>query len=137
MAVGHVYKNNVQGAKRKMKRIYILLTARPGIGSKAVRILTLSRYSHASVGLEEDLSHFFSFVTGEGFRKEYPLKSKKAKKRAARCELYRIDVPDDTYNTLELALEDFRRNSSDYSYNALGVVLMILKFPYPRKRCYF
>ncbi len=54
------------GNKRK---IYILLTRLSDNASKAIGILTNSYYTHASIGLEEDLNTFYSFVT-KGFKIE-------------------------------------------------------------------
>lgn len=48
------------------KKIYILLTRFPDNDSKTIEFLTNSFYTHASIGLEDDLNTFYSFVT-KGF----------------------------------------------------------------------
>ena len=46
-------------AKRKL---YILLTRFPGKTAIAIHALTRCYYTHASIGLEEDLNTFYSIV---------------------------------------------------------------------------
>ena len=48
------------------RKISILLTRFPDNGSRAVSMLTRFYYTHASIGLDEDMNTFYSFVT-KGF----------------------------------------------------------------------
>lgn len=44
------------------KKVFVLLTQFPDLGSKALRFFPGAYYSHASIGLEEDRNIFCSFV---------------------------------------------------------------------------
>ena len=48
------------------RKIYLLLIRFPDTGSKLIHALTGFGYTHASVGLDEDLNTFYSFVV-KGF----------------------------------------------------------------------
>lgn len=52
--------------EEKSRKIYILLTRFHGFASKAIRCFTGYRYSHTSIGLDEDMNTFYSFVN-KGF----------------------------------------------------------------------
>jgi hypothetical protein len=44
------------------RKIYILLTRLPNFGSKFLTLVTGFYYTHASIGLDEDMNTFYSFV---------------------------------------------------------------------------
>ena len=46
----------------KKKNIYILLTNFHDGGSKLLHFITGNKYTHASIGFEEDINTFYSFV---------------------------------------------------------------------------
>ena len=53
----------------KKRKIFILLTKFYDTGSKLLRFATGTYYTHASIGLEEDMNTFYSFVL-KGFIEE-------------------------------------------------------------------
>ena len=54
-----------------MSRLLIMLTGFHDAGARLIGLMTRSRYTHASIGLEEDPGTFYSFCT-KGFREEHP-----------------------------------------------------------------
>lgn len=76
---------------RKKRKIYILLTRLCDNGSKAIGFLTSSYYTHASLGLEEDLNTFYSFVT-KGFMIEKISKYIRPDRDPYPCVLYEMEV---------------------------------------------
>jgi len=120
----------------RTKSIFVLLTAHSDLGSRLMRLFTLEKYNHASIGIEDEPGHFFSFVT-KGFYLERPLKSKKVKKRARKCELYCLDVTEETYEAVKNRLGEFELCAKQYSYSSLGLMLCIFRIPYQRENRYF
>ena len=127
----------------KTKSVFILLTEQYDPMSRFVRFITWGKYTHASIGLDDHFNHFFSFVTKNGFYLERPIKSKKAKKMARKCALYRLDVTEEIYEKIKNMIEGFQIRIEQYHYNYFGVLLCLLKIPcilripHYRKNCYF
>ena len=121
----------------KTKSIFILLTAQPDLMSRFIRFITWGKYTHASIGLEDNFNSFFSFVTKGGFYLERPTKSKKAKKMARKCALYRLDVTEQIYEKIKQRIEDFQLHGKQYRYSYIGVLLCLLRIPHYRKNSYF
>ena len=104
--------------KQKNRSIYILLTRFPDHGSKVISLLTRCFYTHASIGLEEDLNTFYSFVT-KGFLVEKITKYIRPDREPYPCQLYEMKVSEKTYNA------------------ELGVAFGLLHIPFVRKYRYF
>jgi len=119
------------------KTVFVLLTAHSSLSSRLFRLFTLEKYNHASIGIADDASHFFSFVTKSGFYLERPLKSKKPKKRARKCALYQLDVTEETYEAVRNRLVEFDLHAKQYRYSYLGLMLCMLRIPYYRENNYF
>ncbi len=121
------------GNKRK---IYILLTRLYDNGSKAIGILTNSYYTHASIGLEEDLNTFYSFVT-KGFKIEKITKYVCPDREPYPCLLYEMEVSQKIYGAIKQTIQDFISKKDIYRYAKLGVVLGLFHIPIVQKRHYF
>ena len=119
------------------KKIYILLTQFPGWNSRAIRLWTQFPYTHASVGLEEDLNTFYSFVY-KGFIVESITRYNKPGRKPFPCALYALEVSSETYFTARQFIQSFQNNQDQLHYSSLGVVLgMFLRIPLRRKNHYF
>jgi len=121
----------------KTKSVFILLTAQLDTMSKLFRLFTRAKYTHASIGIDDHFNHFFSFVTKDGFYLERPTKSRKVKKMARQCALYRLDVTEEIYGTIKETIEKFQLHVKQYRYSYLGVLLCLLRIPHRKKNCYF
>ena len=119
------------------KTIYILLTQFPGSYSRVIRLWTRFPYTHASLGLEEDLNTFYSFVW-KGFIVESVRRYNKPGRKPFPCALYALDVPEDTYLAVKELIEGFHNNRANLRYSRLGVVIgLVLRLPFRKKDHYF
>ena len=119
------------------KKIYILLTQFPGWNAHAIRLWTRFPYTHASVGLEEDLNTFYSFVY-KGFIVESIARYNKPGRKPMPCALYALEVSSETYQTARQILLSFQQNRENLHYSRLGVVIgLLLRLPFRRKNHYF
>ena len=71
------------------KYVYVLLTKFSDRASKAIRGLTRSSYTHASIGIDEKYEEFYSIVT-KGFRREQFHRFSKERRLETPCRLYKI-----------------------------------------------
>ena len=119
------------------RTIYILLTQFPGWNSRAIRLWTRFPYTHASVGLEEDLNTFYSFVY-KGFIVESIARYNKPGRKPLPCALYVLEVSNDTYMAARQIIHTFQNNQAQLHYSRLGVVAgLVLRIPFRRRNHYF
>ena len=79
----------------KSRKIYILLTRFHDFGSKMVRCLTGYKYSHTSIGLDEDMNTFYSFVC-KGFIVEKITRYVKPDRKPFACQIYELSVTENS-----------------------------------------
>ncbi len=116
------------------RKVYILLTRFSDTGARTVSALTLSKYNHASIGLEEDMNTFYSFVL-KGFIVE---KITRYEKRfSLPCQVYELNVSDKAYDRLKKIISIFEENKYQMEYSRLGVLMSLLRIGYKRKYKYF
>lgn len=120
----------------KRKTVFILLTRLQNQSAKPLEILTGCYYTHASIGLEEDLNTFYSFVC-KGFIVEKITRYLKAEREPFPCQLYALEVSAGVYKTLKGYLSSFERRRPLLRYSRLGVFLCLLQIPFHRKNHYF
>lgn len=120
----------------KTRRLYVLLTRFPGPDSTAMKCWTRFPYTHASVGLEEDLNTFYSFVV-KGFIVEDISRYNKPGREPFPCALYELEVPDAVYQKAKLIIRKFITNRANLHYNTLGMLLSLIKIPSRRQGYYF
>lgn len=115
------------------KKIYLLLTRFPDKGSRAIELLTGGYYAHASIGLEEDLNTFYSFVA-KGFIVEKITRYVKPDREPFPCQLYELSVSEPVYCRIKEALAYFVEFEGLLHYTKLGLILSLLHIPYKRDR---
>ena len=118
------------------RKIFILLTKFNTMDAKLLSFLTNSTYTHASIGLEENLNKFYSFV-GKGFLEEEITKYIKPHKQPFKCILYELEVSNNVYDVIKNTLNKFKKIKNDLKYTKLGVILCVLHIPYNKKNKYF
>ena len=119
------------------RKIYLLLTRFPDNGSKALGVLTGCRYPHASIGLDEDLNTFYSFVT-KGFIIESITRYIKPGREPFPCQLYEFAVSERVYCRVKEILQYFIEFKKMMRYTRLGLIMGLLHIPYKRDLfCYF
>lgn len=119
-----------------MKQIYILLTRFPDRGSKVLEFFTRYHYCHAAIGLEEDLNHFYSFKR-KGFMVEEITRYLRPDRKPFACQLYQLEVPDQTYEKIKAMITRFTIHREQLRYSNLGLVLSVMRIPFKRRYHYF
>lgn len=122
-----------KGSKRKL---YVLLTQFPGLDAKAMRYYTRFPYTHASIGLEENLNIFYSFVN-KGFIVENISRYNKPGRAPFPCALYELEVAQPIYDAVKRMIQNFIKNRSTLRYDTLGLFLSLIKIPNRRHGRYF
>ena len=117
------------------RKIYVLLTQFPGMDSKALRLWTRFPYSHVSLGLEEDMNTFYSFVV-KGFIVESIARYNRPGRKPFPCELYALDVSQDTYQAVRGNLLTFVNKQASLSYTRLGLILSLIHIPWKLRNRY-
>lgn len=105
------------------------------LGSLAMQHFTGFYYTHASIGLDEDMNTFYSFVY-KGFLIEkltYYVKLEKEKP----CMLYEIEVSSSIYKSIKDYLISFNEQKSNLEYTRLGLILALLHIPFKWTNHYF
>lgn len=118
------------------RKIYILLTRFPDTGSKIIHALTGFRYTHASIGLEEDANTFYSFVE-KGFIVEKIDRYVKPDRKPFECRVYELEVSARVYERIKDIVTTFVIHKPDLSYSRLGVVMGLCRVPVKRKHKFF
>ncbi|MDR1533190.1 MAG: hypothetical protein LBS62_13595 [Clostridiales bacterium] len=118
------------------KYIDILLTQYPDRTSKLLRFITGSYFTHASIGISDSAGIFYSLVT-KGFRLEEPYKHPTFKGKEVPCRLYRLQVSERVYESIKRTLEYHVRQSKNYKYSYIGVLLCVLRISLKRENRYF
>lgn len=118
------------------KKIYILLTRFPDAGSKVIEAFTGFPYTHASIGLGEDLNTFYSFVA-KGFIVEEITRYAKPGRPLCPCQLYELEVSARVYAAVKRVLQIFLMNKGHLHYTRLGVFFCLLRIPHRQKNHYF
>lgn len=118
------------------KKVLVLLTRFPDNGSKVIEAMTGFFYTHASIGLNEDMNTFYSFVC-KGFIVEKITRYIKPDRAPFPCQLYEMEVSEKVYEKVKKMLHSFAELKNSLHYSKLGVVLGLLHIPYKRKDYYF
>lgn len=117
------------------RKIFVLLTQFPGIDSVALRWWTRFPYSHASLGLDEDMNTFYSFVV-KGFIVEDISRYNRPGRMPFPCELYAFEVSEETYQAVRNMIHTFISKRSNLSYTRLGLILSLIHIPWKLKNRY-
>lgn len=127
---------SVPAPKSEKRKLFILLTRFPGLDSDALRWWTRFPYTHASIGLDEDLNTFYSFVV-KGFIVEDISRYNKPGRTPFPCALYELEVSPAVYQKAKQIIQKFVSNRANLHYNTLGMLLSLIRIPTRRKGHYF
>ena len=118
-------------------KITILLIRYPDPMATFMTRWTRFRYTHATIGLGEDLNTFYSFVH-KGFIIEKVTRYLKPGRDPFPCALYEIAVPPSIYRHIKKLLHSYAARKQQLRYSKLGLVLsLMLRIPYKRRDHYF
>ena len=129
-------KRQTHKEKQPKRNIFILLTRFNDGGARLLRTFTGCYFTHASIGLEEDMNTFYSFVY-KGFIVEQITRYIKPGKVPSPCELYKIPVCEKTYKRVKKLLASFANAKKKFSYTRSGVIMCLFGIPHNKKLSYF
>ena len=118
------------------RKILILLTRYPDVGSKLIETFSGTYYTHASIGLDEDTSTFYSF-NYKGFAVEKVERFAQLKGNVYPCQMYELPVPEKAYHAVKQMLHHFMEHKNWFRYTRFGVAMCLLRIPYRRERHFF
>lgn len=113
----------------EQRRIFVLLTQFPGREARVLRWYTGCPYTHVSIGLDEDMNTFYSFVM-KGFIVEDINRYNKPGRKPFLCELYSMEVSEETYQEVRAYIDTFVRRRSKLHYSKLGLALSLAGIPW-------
>ncbi len=120
----------------KYRKIYVLMTQYPGFDAKILRWCTGFPYTHTSVGLEEDMDTFYTFVS-KGYLVESITRYEKPDRPSFPCALYEIIVTEEVYGQVKKMVNDYKARKRILKYSTLGIILCFFGIPFRRKNHYF
>ena len=121
---------------KKSKKIYVLLTNFRDSGAFFLRALTGCEYTHASIGLEEDMNTFYSFVY-KGFIVEKVARYLKPGVQPYDCTLYEMKVTEKVYASIKKLISSFINLKEKMTYSRIGVAMCLFKIPYKKNESFF
>ena len=117
-----------------MRTVTILLTKYSDWISDLVYHIGGHGYTHASLSLDEDTTTYYSF-NYKGFCMETV---EKHRRRGVRNSLsYQLEVSEQAYEKIKVAIAEFQHSASRMRYTRLGVLLCIMRIPFRWKEHYF
>lgn len=127
-----------------MKSIYIVLTATGTLFSRCIGLYTKARYNHVSLCLDSKIHEFYSFgrkirwfpLYG-GFVIEHTDSGMFKAFGNTMCAIYRLDIEDYKFRSLEQDVAGFIKNRRMYGYNLLGLIGVMMNRPLKRRNKFF
>lgn len=104
-------------------KVYILLQEYKGWFGRIYSWLKGGTYNHASIGIDDTFSEFYSFRTKWGLCVEHPFDFAKRHKEDVPCAIYEIEISEDQYEKLTAGINGFLDEKDDYHYSYLSLVL--------------
>ena len=117
------------------RKIFVLLTQFPGRGAMALRYWSGCPYTHVSIGLDEDMNTFYSFVF-KGFIIEDIDRYNRPGRKPFPCALYSMEVSEETYREVREYIGTFVRKRAKLHYSRLGLALSLAGIPWKIKDGY-
>lgn len=118
------------------KKITILLVRYPGAMADWMVRHTQFDYTHASIGLEEDLNTFYSFMH-KGFIVEKATRYLKPNREPFPCALYEIEVSRKTYRRVKKLLLAYHARKKFLQYTHFSLFWCFLHIPWRLPNRYF
>lgn len=126
-----------------MKKIYIIQMHTKTIPSRIISLFTMYKYSHIAISLNRNCDYIYSFgrknlysILNGGFVMENKMGSFFRKFKDTKCRIYEIEITNEQYNNLVKIIKYMKKNSQDYGYDYLGIILRFLKIPITFKNKY-
>ena len=120
----------------RTKKIFILLIRYPGTMADALVRYHHFDYTHTTIGLEEDLNTFYSFMK-KGFIEEKITRYIKPNREPFPCALYEIEVSRKAYRRVKKLLESYVARKKFLQYTHFSLFWAILGIPWKLRDRYF
>ena len=126
-----------------MKEIYVLLSYTGTWFSRLIRVFTHSKYTHASIALDENCTDLFGFSRRTlrpypaGFMKEDLKKGVFGKNPKSKCAMFRARVDNETYAKIREELLRMYAHKDFFSYNYVSPFLCFFRIPHHSGAKYF
>ena len=126
-----------------MRNIYIIQMDTKTIPSKIVSLFTMCKYGHVAISFNRNCDYIYSFgrrnlcsIINGGFIMESKTGKFFKKFKDTECRIYEIEVTDRQYNDLIKIIRYIKKNSDNYRYDYLGLILRYFKIPITFKNKY-
>ena len=126
-----------------MKKVYILLMHTNTIPAKIIKTFTKYEYSHVAFSLDEKCDITYSFgrkklhsILDSGFVVEHRNGEFFKTFYKTECSIYEVKVTDEQYNSVKEIINRMKKNSNDYKYDFLGIILRYFGVPLTFKNRY-
>ena len=123
------------------KSLFIVVSQTNTLTSRIIQFYTRAPFNHISLSLDENLDRMYSFARRNpprafpsGFMQESMEKSLFGMMDYVPCQIYKLNVSDNQYNSVMRIIDEFNKISDDYKFNVLGFVSMILKLKLRRAK---
>lgn len=127
-----------------MRTLYVLLTRTHSLPSRLIHAATGDGFTHVSIALDRDLTALYSFARKyartplpAGLVRENLHEAIYARSGRSLCALYKIDVSDAQFYTVQAKIASMLSAKKAYRYNLLGVLLCKLDLAYERRHHMF
>lgn len=126
------------------KKIYIVLSQTGTWFSRAIKFFTKDPYNHASISLDKELNHMYSFGRKKvnnplrgGFVREYTDKGVFAKFKDTKAMVVCLDVSEEQFRKISEKLYDMEQDPQKYKYNFRGMILGYMHLPSERHNRFY
>ena len=116
-----------------MKQVYILLSKTGTVPSKAIHLFTRKKYTHSSISILPTVDSFYSYgrrrlhnIFVGGFINEDINNGVFARFSEGECELFSLDVSDESYYKIEKLIKFYIENYDKCKYNFKAIVPMYI-----------
>lgn len=121
---------------RSTKRIFLLMIRYPGFFADTMVRCSRYGYTHATIGLEEDLNTFYSFMR-KGFVEEKVTRYLKPGREPFPCALYEIHVSKKVYRRVKKLLMSYVARKNFLKYTHFSLFWCFLGIPWALRDRYF
>lgn len=131
-------------AKKKTKYVYILVSKTSTLPSNVIQRWTKEPYAHTSLALDLELKEMYSFARKKlnnpfncGFISEDITSGVFGRDVDTKCKIMRLLITQGQYKKILKNLDRFKKESSLYRYNYLGILGIMVNKPVEREYNYF
>lgn len=129
---------------KKEYQVYLLLSHSGSMFSRVINLYTNHPYTHISISLDKSLQQVYSFGRLNpynpfiaGFVKEDINYGTFSRFPKTTCSIYSTKLTQKQYSSIEREINRFRAEGHKYTYNFLGILTGIFKYPLSREYKYF